>query len=87
MGAGHTISNPSTAHKAARLPLPWETPNSSNTAVNDRSNEIIDCADMMFAVVRWAKNWIYRPWMIRENVMAGLYCNQLTHNRISLQAS
>ena len=59
VGAGRTISSPSTAHKAARFALPWETPNSSNTAVNDKSNEIMDWAEMMFAVVRCAKNWIY----------------------------
>ena len=55
-GAGRTISSPSTAHKAARLALPWETPNSSNTVVNDRSNEIVDWAEIIFAVVRCAKN-------------------------------
>jgi len=76
VGVGRAINNPSTAHKAARLPLPWETPNSSNTAVNDRSKEIIDWAEMMFAVVRCAKNWIYRLWMIRDNVRTVL---QSTH--------
>jgi len=55
-GAGRTISSPSTAHKAARLALPCETPNSSNTVVNDRSNEIIDWGEIIFAVVRCAKN-------------------------------
>ena len=59
---------PSAAHRAAFFARPCDTPNSSSTVVNDRSNSYIDCADMTFATARCAKKW---TWMTRGVVNGG----------------
>jgi hypothetical protein len=62
----NTLINPSAAHRAARFARPFETPNSSRTAVNDCKSPSIDWGDMRFATVRCAKKWIYLSERVRE---------------------
>ena len=41
-----TMSNPSVAHRAAFLPLPYDTPNSSRTVANDWRSADMDSIDI-----------------------------------------